>query len=138
MLSKNKRAISLALCALMLIPLLAACGDDEEKYPGQKAVKYEVNPSDKPILINVRENEKKFLSCVVNIDITNEDDIATLTEKNHWIRDIVIEIGRSKTLEQLQAPNVMVDFGEEVAAAVSEKLQIDSIYQVTFPTFYLN
>lgn len=139
MTSGYKRIACLALSVLVFCPLFASC-DSDEKYPGQNTVTYEVNASDKPIVINVLENEKKFLSCVVTIDITNDnkDDIKLLTEKNHWIRDIIIEIGRSKTLEELQSPDIMEVFGREISDAVSEKFSIDSIYKVSFPTFYLN
>lgn len=135
--SARQRMTCLALAFLVITPLLAACGGDD-LYPGQSAVTYEVNAADKPIIINVLENEKKYLSCVVNIDITNKDDINLLTEKNHWIRDIIIDIGRGKTLEQLQSSDAMEVYGQEIADAVSEKFNITSVYKVTFPTFYLN
>lgn len=134
--SGKMRVLCLALSALLLLPL-AAC-DNGEKYPGQKAVTYEVTAADKPLLINVLGNDKKFLSCVVTIDINNKDDVKLLEEKNHWIRDIIIEIGRKKTLEELQSADIMEVFGQEIADAISEKFSISSIYRVSFPSFYLN
>ncbi len=138
MTSRYVRVACLALSVFVICPLLASCGDSGEKYPGQKAVTYEVNAADKPIVINVLENDKKFLSVVVTIDITNKDDVKLLTEKNHWIRDTIIEIGRKKTLENLQSADIMETYGNEIAEAISQQFSISSIYKVSFPTFYLN
>ena len=135
----NKRTyiVYFVLIALNFCLLFSSCNNDE-RFPGQKTVTYDVNAADKPMVINILENDKRYLSCVVTLDITNKADIKLLSEKNHWIRDTVIEICRSKNLEELQSADIMEELGKDIAEAISEQFSINSIYKVSFPTFYLN
>lgn len=122
------------LLILTVLPLAGGCGEKGDRFPGESALVYEVGDK---FTINITDNPKKYLSCEVSLDITNKDDLTTLTEKNHWVRDIIIECIRTKTDVQLEAADAMQVLSEEIGTKISEKFNITSVFKVSFKEYFV-
>ncbi len=120
--------------ALILMFTLAGCEPKPESFPGQATIPYDVGDK---FIVNITDDSKKYISCAVTLDVSSEDDVKVLTEKNHWVRDTVIAVIRTKTDAQLEAADAMEVVGQEIGERITQEFQLSGVFRVSFKEYYV-
>lgn len=132
-----KKSIAIVLAVLVFLPLiLAGCQKKEEKpeFDGQGTVQFDLGDS---FTVNIKDQEKKYLYCSATLNLNNSDEVTVFTEKLSWIRQAIIDIIRSKTLDELNAEDATVALSDAIVAKVNETFKSEAVYSVSFPVFYV-
>ena len=120
----------IALCACLLLPLLAAC--DEFTYPGGNLLSYEV--TEEPMRINIRDVDKAYTLTGVVIEFDNKKMEEVFEEKNHYIKEIVTDYLRLKGIDELlNEPTER--FAIDISNMINQKFDTQTVKNVSLPGF---
>jgi flagellar FliL protein len=152
--------IVLILIVVLLVLVLAVIGigayvmlsgDDQESTETVKQEKVEkrshrrsedltvgpMYPLDKFTVNLLSENGRRFLVAKVNLEEDSEELTAELDKKTPLIRDIIISILSSKTVEEITTPKGKEKLKEEIVNQINKYLEDGEIKRVYFTEFVI-
>jgi len=102
----------------------------------QKAEHHEFTLKD-PIIVNVYQTQqRRFLSAMPVLILKSSDALNKVEERQAELKDLLIGIFKTKTLADLDAPDITAVLGREIVEAVNAKLELDSgLSRVLFAQF---
>ncbi|MCL2082097.1 MAG: flagellar basal body-associated FliL family protein [Oscillospiraceae bacterium] len=121
------------LAVLVIICTLAACSQPIA-YPGSDLLVYEVTEPGETMRINVRDSDKAYTLTGVVVEFNDKQMGQIFEEKSHYIKDIVTDYLRLKTLGEL-ANEPTERFSQDIAALINARFQISSVQNVNLPGF---
>ncbi len=126
----KRPVLAFAVLTLLAALLLSGCSQEEA---GLKT--YAVDPGD-AFVTNVKDS-KRLLKTDIIVEVLDQKTATLLEEKNYLVRDVVNDILRSKTEEELSAADTQRMLNQEITAALGESLSTESVYSVYFNTLVI-
>lgn len=87
-------------------------------------------------LSNVKDS-KRYVKAEIVIELTREKDVTTLEERTYVLKDAVLGILRSKTQEELSAPEAQTVLAAEITQAIETELEIKSVHKIYFSSLIM-
>ena len=89
-----------------------------------KPVMYEMAD---PLIVNVRDTQqRRFLSVKPVFTVASAEDLAKLQQNEVELKHVLITVLKSKTLEQLDDPQITNTLGREIQEQLNAKLDFDN------------
>ena len=127
-----KRIAALIMTAVMMLALLAACGEKGETYPGQNNENFAL---DETFIINVADKDRYYVQCKVMLELADDQIVQALTEKGHRVHGIVNDAVRSRTLDQLNDPDEQAVILGEIVEKINASFNTNKVLLAFFTHF---
>ena len=133
-----------------LVAYFLLSGNDEEQPPQQEPKKVEkkhkasemteigpIYPLD-PFIVNlVSSNANRYLKCKIDLELDSPELQQEVDKKLPAIRDLIIQILSSKTVEEIQTAKGKQKLKEEIKRKINEILTTGEIKNVYFTEFVI-
>lgn len=96
-----------------------------------------MHPLDQFIVNLLSQSGRRYLKTTMNLELDNEALVAELTNKEAVIRDIIISVLSSKTIEEISTSKGKDKLKEELTIKVNEVLVDGQIKNVFFTDFVI-
>ena len=94
--------------------------------PGEEAEEAQEFTFDEPMIVNVRDtDQRRYLSAKPVFVVTNKEELAKLVDKQGELQNLLIGVMKSKTLPQLDDPQITGSLGREIQDIANAKLGMD-------------
>ena len=130
-----------------LVAYFLLSGNDEEEQPPQKIEKKHkvdsmteigpIYPLD-PFIVNlVSANANRYLKCKIDLELDSPELQQEIDKKLPAIRDLIIQILSSKSVEEIQTAKGKQKLKEEIKRKINEILTTGEIRNVYFTEFVI-
>jgi len=154
----SSKLLLIVIIVLLLILLIVGglvayfllSGDEEEQSPQQQPQKVEkkkkvenlaeigpIYPLDQFIVNLVSNNSSRYLKCKINLELDAPELQQEVDKKLPAIRDLIIRILSSKTIEEIQTAKGKEKLKEEIKRKINEFLTNGEIKHVYFTEFVI-
>jgi len=154
----NSKLLLIVIIVLLLILLIVGglvayfllSGNDEDKPQPQEPQKIEkkkkvenmteigpIYPLDQFIVNLVSNNANRYLKCKIDLEIDSPELQQEIDKKLPAIRDLIIRILSSKTVEEIQTAKGKEKLKEEIKRKINEFLTSGEIKHVYFTEFVI-
>ena len=122
---------AVAIASVALRPSQASETQPEEdtaeaEAPSEESDEVQEFAFDEPIIVNVREtDQRRYLSAKPVFVVTNKEELTKLTDKQGELQNLLIGVLKSKTLPQLDDPQITGSLGREIQDIANAKLGMD-------------
>lgn len=127
---KKQTVWGLLLLCLLTAGLFAGCQAAEADAGEPKMHLYD--PGE--FFTNIKDS-KKLLNSVLKIDITDEDMIAVLEERDYVAKDTIVRELRLVTEEELGADDLQSVLAENIRVALNQEFETEAFQKVYFTRF---
>lgn len=152
---KSNKLLLIVIIVLLLVLLIVGglvayfllSGGDEEQVEPQKVEKKKkvskmteigpIYPLDRFIVNLLSNNSSRYLKCKIDLELDAPELQAEVDKKLPAIRDLIIRILSSKTVEEIQTSKGKEKLKEEIKRKINEILTTGEIRNVYFTEFVI-
>jgi len=155
--SSNKLLLIVIIVLLLLLLIIGGLvayfllsGGDEEAPPPQEQKKIEkkkkvsdlteigpIYPLDKFVVNLVSTNADRYLKCKIDLELDSQELQQEIDKKLPAIRDLIIQILSSKTVEEIQTSKGKEKLKEEIKRKINEILTTGEVRNVYLTEFVI-
>jgi flagellar basal body-associated protein FliL len=141
----RNKFIATAAAAILILGLLAGCGDSAPQTPPYEGAFDIVYPLGTNFRINAnttgldeRHELKRFnyVVCEIALEVSDASILPTFDERIHRIRQIINFTIGSKPLDQISKPEQKEALAEELVEKLNEEFNTTAISRLVFSEYY--
>lgn len=130
------KRLSIAITVLLLpLLLFASCGGGGEESPSP-SLPPQICDLGAAFRNNITDTEKSYVFCKITIEVSTEEELEIINANISAARNIVNEILRAKTYDELKNKDATETLREEIAVAIASLFGFEQVRSVNFTEYY--
>ena len=123
---KYLKYLGVILILISMSSMLTGCGSSGVQY-------YTYDPGD--AFITSVADSKSLFKTDITIELSNKESVDFLTKNNYKVRDIIINILRNETLDDIEAADSQDTIKKKIVKALKNDLSVNGIDNIYFNEF---